>query len=302
MQNPNESRPYFGGQERDYTEGGPFGRPVRPYETMGLGAVPGASPPSQSSEPRGPVFRDRRHAGQILAERLARYRDRDDVLVLGLPRGGVPVAYEVAKALKASLDVFVVRKLGVPGHEELAMGAVASGDLQVLNDDVVKALEIPEEIIEAAARRQLDELRRQQDAYRGDRPPPNVDWRTVILVDDGLATGSSMRAAVAALKRQRPKRLVVAVPVGAKATCAELRDEVDEVVCVATPADFLAVGFWYENFSPTSDDEVRYLLSDLEIGDTKRATGRDASNNTATKHNQGHRNSSHKENGHGPGC
>lgn len=266
MQNPNDARPYFGQQEPEYAEGGPFGRPTRSYEKMGQFSVaPGGAMP-ESSGPRGTMFRDRRHAGQILAERLARYRGRSDVLVLGLPRGGVPVAYEVAKSLGAPLDVFVVRKLGVPGHEELAMGAVASGDLQVVNEDVVDSLEIPEEIIEAAARRQLAELKRQQEAYRGLRPPPNIDWQIVILVDDGLATGSSMRAAVGAIKRQRPKRLVVAVPVGAAATCEELRDEVDEVVCVATPADFMAVGMWFEDFAPTSDQEVRHLLSNREVG------------------------------------
>src|SRR5262249_7495538 len=153
--------------------------------------------------------------------------------------------------LGAPLDVLVVRKLGVPGHEELAMGAVASGDSQVINDDVVHSLEIPEEIIESAARRQLEELKRQQAAYRGARPPPNLDWQVVILVDDGLATGSSMRAAVGAIKRQRPKRLVVAVPVGAAATCSGLQDEVDQVVCVTTPAEFMSVGVWYENFAAT---------------------------------------------------
>ena len=268
MQNPSDPRPYFGKQEPEYAEGGPFGRPVRPYETMGeFSVLPGTTTP-ETTGPRGPVFRDRRHAGHILAERLARYRGRDDVFVLGLPRGGVPVAYEVAKALKAPLDVFVVRKLGVPGHEELAMGAVANGNLQVLNDDVIKSLEIPEEIIESAARRQLEELKRQQEAYRGNRSPPNIDWQIVILVDDGLATGSSMRAAIAAIKHRRPKRLVVAVPVGAAATCEVLRDEVDEVVCVATPADFMAVGIWYENFTPTSDEEVHYLLSDPQISRT----------------------------------
>jgi putative phosphoribosyl transferase len=265
MQNPSDPRPYFGRQEPEYAEGGPFGRPVRPYEAMGqFSLVPGTASP-ETTGPRGPVFRDRRHAGQILAQRLAQYRGRNDVVVLGIARGGVPVAYEVAKALRAPLDVFVVRKLGVPGHEELAMGAVASGDLQVLNDDVVNSLEIPEEIIDLAARRHLEELKRQEEAYRGGRAPPNIDWRIVILVDDGLATGSSMRAAVGAIKRQRPKRLVVAVPVGATATCQELRDEVDEVVCVATPADFMAVGVWYENFAPTSDDEVRYSLLDPEV-------------------------------------
>ena len=212
-----------------------------------------------------PRFSDRREAGERLADRLRHYANRPDVIVFALPRGGVPVGFEVADALRAPLDVFVVRKLGVPGHEELAMGAVASGDLQVINDDVVNSLEIPEEIIESAARRQLEELRRQQETFRGGRAPPNIDWRVVILVDDGLATGSSMRAAVGAIKRQRPKRLVVAVPVGAAATCQALRDEVDEVVCVATPADFMAVGVWYEDFTPTSDEEVRYLLSDPEV-------------------------------------
>jgi predicted phosphoribosyltransferase len=264
MHNPSDPRPYFGKQEPEYAEGGPFGKPP-PYEIMmgQFGVSPG--PVVSQDAPRGPVFRNRRHAGQLLAERLARYRGRNDVLVLGLPRGGVPAAYEVAKSLCAPLDVFMVRKLGVPGHEELAMGAVASGDLQVLNEDVVNSLEIPEEIIEAAARRQLEELKRQQEAYRGGRAPPNIDWRIVILVDDGLATGSSMRAAVGAIKRQRPKRLVVAVPIGAAATCQELQGEVDEVVCVATPADFMAVGVWYEDFTPISDEEVRYLLSDPEV-------------------------------------
>lgn len=271
MRNPSDPRPYFGQQGSEYAEGGPFGRPSRAYETMGQFSDPPGTAPPEATGPRGTVFRDRRHAGQILAERLVGYRARNDVLVLGLPRGGVPVAYEVAKAIGAPLDVFVVRKLGVPGHEELAMGAVASADLQVLNDDVVNSLEIPEEVIELAARRQLEELKRQEEAYRSGRAPPNIDWRIVILVDDGLATGSSMRAAVGAIKRQRPKRLVVAVPVGAAATCQELRDEVDEVICVATPADFMAVGVWYEDFTPTSDEEVRYLLADPEFRRAKES-------------------------------
>jgi len=261
---PIEPRPYFGQQEREFAEGGPFGRPVRPFEKMGQFTAPAGEMEQSGREARGTVFRDRHHAGQVLAEKLAPYKNREDVIVLALPRGGVPVAYEVAKSLGVPLDVFMVRKLGVPGHEELAMGAVANGDVQVLNDDVVKSLEIPEEIIEAAARRQQQELKRQQEAYRAGRAGPNIEWKTVILVDDGLATGSSMRAAVAALRRQRPKRLVVAVPVGAAATCAELKHQVDEVVCVETPDDFLAVGMWYENFSPTTDEEVSGLLADAQ--------------------------------------
>ena len=206
------------------------------------------------------AFRDRTEAGQLLAERLTDYAGRPDVLVLALPRGGVPVAYEVARALVAPLDVFVVRKLGVPGHEELAMGAIASGGEYVLNDDVVEALRIPRHVIEAVSARELRELERRERAYRGDRPAPKVRGRTVILVDDGLATGATMRAAVHALRRLGPARIVVAVPTAAPSTCEEFRHEADECVCNITPEPFHGVGLWYEDFSQTTDDEVRDLL------------------------------------------
>jgi len=205
-------------------------------------------------------FRDRREAGQVLADRLTAYAGRPDVLVLALPRGGVPVAYEVARALGAPLDVFLVRKLGVPGQEELAMGAVATGGVRVLNEQVVGALGIPPSVIEAVAAWQQQELVRRERLYRGDRPPPDVRGRTVILVDDGLATGSTMRAALAALRRQQPARLVVAVPTAAPETCDELRAEADDVVCATTPEPFDSVGLWYEDFSQTTDEEVRELL------------------------------------------
>ena len=209
----------------------------------------------------GPAFRDRADAGRQLAGRLGVYAGRDDVRVLGLPRGGVPVAAEVARSLGAPLDVFLVRKLGVPGHEELAMGAIASGGVRVLNDDVVRALHIPASEIERATARAAAELRRREGLYRGDRPPVDVRNRTVILVDDGLATGSTMRAAAAALRRLEPARTVVAVPVAAPETCATLRREVDEVVGVLLPETFYAVGAWYEDFAQTTDAEVRRCLS-----------------------------------------
>jgi len=206
-------------------------------------------------------FRDRRDAGRQLAGDLMSYADRDDVLVLALPRGGVPVAFEVAQALHTPLDVFLVRKLGLPGHEELAMGAIATGDVVVLNAEVVQELNIPRRVIDAVAARERQELARRERLYRDDRPPPAVHTRIVILVDDGLATGATMRAAAAALRQQHPQRLVVAVPTAAPATCDEFRDEVDEIVCAITPEPFYAVGLWYEDFSPTSDDEVRHLLA-----------------------------------------
>ena len=206
------------------------------------------------------VFRDRSEAGQFLAEKLEADAGRPDVLVLALPRGGVHVGYEVAHALHAPLDVYLVRKLGVPGHEELAMGAIASGGVRVLNRDVVGALGIPEEIIEQVAANELQELQRRERIYRGKRPPPDVQGRIVILVDDGLATGSTMRAAVAALRRQQPAKIIVAVPVGSVETCAEMRQEADEVVCASTPDPFAAVGYWYEDFSQTTDEEVHSLL------------------------------------------
>ncbi|HWQ15505.1 MAG TPA: phosphoribosyltransferase [Roseiflexaceae bacterium] len=206
-------------------------------------------------------FLDRRDAGRFLADHLRAYAGRPDVLVLALPRGGVPVAFEVARALGAPLDVFLVRKLGVPGHEELAMGAIASGGVRVINDEVAGALGIPESVIGAVAAHEQRELERRERAYRDDRPAPDVRGYTAILVDDGLATGSTMRAAVRALRLLGPQRIVVAVPVAAYETCASLRAEADEVVCAATPEPFHAVGLWYEDFSQTTDDEVRELLS-----------------------------------------
>jgi predicted phosphoribosyltransferase len=206
-------------------------------------------------------FADRAEAGRILAGKLEAYAGRDDVLVLALPRGGVPVAYEVARALGAPLDVFLVRKLGAPGQEELAMGAIASGDVVVINEDVVKALKVPPEIVESRIVGQRKELARRESIYRGDRPPLEVQGRTVILIDDGLATGSTMRAAVTALQRQQPARIVVAVPIGAASTCAEFQTIADECICALTPEPFRAVGLWYEDFSQTDDDEVRDLLA-----------------------------------------
>jgi len=207
------------------------------------------------------IYRDRIDAGKQLAARLADYADRDDVLILALPRGGVPVAYEVAEALHAPLDIFLVRKLGVPGHEELAMGAIASGGVRVLNDDVVDYLRIPGEVIDAVAMDELRELERRELAYRGNRPEPDVRGKTVILIDDGLATGSTMRAAAAALRQQNPARVIVAVPVSAPQTCNEYRMGVDEIICASTPEPFMGVGQWYLDFSQTTDEEVRELLA-----------------------------------------
>lgn len=205
-------------------------------------------------------FRDRQDAGIQLAAELSAYRNDPAVFVLGLPRGGMPVAYEVARALNAPLDVFVVRKLGVPGHKELAMGAIASGGIQVLNRDVIESLQISAPIIDAIARHEQQELERQQQIYRDDLPFPDLAGRKVIIVDDGLATGSTMRAAVRALRRATPARIVVAVPVGAAETCRNLRGEADEVVCAVTPGDFHAVSLWYHEFSQTTEQEVRRLL------------------------------------------
>ncbi|MBA3969549.1 MAG: phosphoribosyltransferase [Gemmatimonadetes bacterium] len=207
-----------------------------------------------------PQFQDRVEAGQVLASELGAYVGQPNVLVLALPRGGVPVAFEVAQALHAPLDVFLVRKLGVPGHEELAMGAIASGGVRVLNRSVVDSLSIPDHVIAAVAVQEQRELERREHAYRGNRPDPEVRGRTVLLVDDGLATGATMRAAAAAIRAQEPRRLVVAVPVAARETCDEFRDEVDEVVCAITPEPFYAVGVWYRDFSQTTDEEVHELL------------------------------------------
>jgi erythromycin esterase-like protein/predicted phosphoribosyltransferase len=208
----------------------------------------------------GRLFRGRRDAGRVLAGLLDHYRGDPDVIVLGLPRGGVPVAYEVATALGAPLDVFVVRKLGVPGNEEMAMGAIASGGVVVLSDDVVRGLDIEPEIIQRVAEREGRELARREQAYRGGRPVPDLEGRKVILVDDGLATGASMRAAIRALRELHPARIVVAVPAAPRSTCEELRALVDEVVCATTPSPFFAVGRSYWDFTQTSDDEVRELL------------------------------------------
>jgi len=205
-------------------------------------------------------FRDRVQAGQLLSRKLRHYAERSDVMVLALPRGGVPVGREVARALHAPLDVFLVRKLGTPGQEELAMGAIASGGIRVLNDEVVNALRVPREVIDAVTARELRELARRERLYREGRPAPDVMARTVILVDDGLATGSTMRAAVAALRQAKPNRIVVAVPVAAVPTCRDLRGDADEVVCLQMPEPFYSVGFWYEDFSPTSDEEIREML------------------------------------------
>ena len=209
-------------------------------------------------------FRDRREAGSVLAGLLEKYRGRDDAIVLALPRGGVPVAYEVARRLQAPLDVFVVRKLGVPGQEELAMGAIASGGVRFLNQDVMRHVGISPGIIEGVARREIEEIARRERQYRGNRPYPDLGGRVVILVDDGLATGSTMRAAVSALRQRSPKKIVVAVPVAATATCAEFESIADEIVCARTPEAFHAVSSWYDDFRQTDDEEVSELLDAAE--------------------------------------
>ncbi len=205
-------------------------------------------------------FRDRVEAGRYLAEKLKDYAHRPDVLVLALPRGGVPVAYEVARALHAPLDVFLVRKLGVPGHEELAMGAIATGGVRVLNEELVDSLRIPDQVIEDVTAKELAELKRREQVYRDGRSAPQIRGRTVILVDDGLATGSTMRAATIALQQQNPAHVVVAVPVAVAETCDAFRAFVDEIICAVTPEPFYAVGLWYRDFSQTTDEEVRELL------------------------------------------
>lgn len=206
-------------------------------------------------------FRDRADAGRALAAKLADYAGREDTIVLALPRGGVPVGYQVARALGAPLDVFVVRKLGAPGHEELAMGAIASGDVVVLNEEVLKAMNVQPAAIDEVIASERKELARREAAYRDDRPPADVRGKTVILVDDGLATGSTMRAAVTALRQHEPAAIVVAVPIGAASTCHELGAIADECICAFTPEPFRAVGMWYEDFSQTEDSEVADLLA-----------------------------------------
>jgi putative phosphoribosyl transferase len=219
--------------------------------------------------PPGARFADRADAGRRLASALPEYAGRDDVLVLGLPRGGVPVAFEVARALRAPLDVYLVRKLGVPGHEELAMGAIASGGTRVVDERVVGELGIAEEAIAAVAATEQRELERRERLYREGRPPPAVEGRAAILIDDGLATGSTMRAAAAALRERSPARVIAAVPVAPPETVRRLAPEVDELVCLATPEPFYAVGLWYEQFGQTSDEEIIELLS---RGDRERAS------------------------------
>src|SRR6266404_3071110 len=205
-------------------------------------------------------FRNRAEAGRLLASQLAYFAGRPDVWIFALPRGGVPVALEIAQALKLPMDVFVVRKLGVPGQEELAMGALASGNVRILQPHVVQALRIPQSVIEAVTAEEIRELARRERAFRGDRPSPDVRGRTIILVDDGLATGSTIRAAVVALKQQHPARIIVAVPVAASETCHQLRNEVDQIICLKTPTSFQAVGLCYEHFPQLTDEEVRTLL------------------------------------------
>lgn len=218
-------------------------------------------------------FADRRAAGAVLAYRLKQFAGRGDVVVLALPRGGVPVGYEVARVLSAPLDVFVVRKLGLPGHPELAMGAIASGDVRVLNEDVLDSYPVSRAAIDAVTRTERLELERRERAYRDGRPLVPVQGRTAILVDDGLATGSTMWAAVVAVRRLQPARVVVAVPVGAEETCEALRKVADDVVCALTPEPFQAVGLWYVDFSQTTDDEVRQLLARANSGAAAPITG-----------------------------
>src|SRR6202048_660385 len=209
----------------------------------------------------GKMFIDQADAGRILAEKLDKYAGRDDVIVLGLPRGGVPVAYEVAKRLRVPLDVFIVRKLGVPGFEELAVGAIASGGVRVLNEDVMRALPNANEIIESVTAKETKEVERREGSYRDGRPAPDLRGRTVILVDDGLATGATMRAAVKALRQRGVAKIVVGVPVGAPEPCRDFEEEVDEMVCAVAPEWFQAVGQYYQDFSQTSDEEVRELIA-----------------------------------------
>lgn len=207
------------------------------------------------------LFRDRTDAGQQLAELLGAYAHRPDVLVLALPRGGVPVAFQVAKALGAPLDVLLVRKLGVPGHEELGMGAIASGGTCVLNEEVISSLHISDEVMAHVREQEEQELARRERLYRDDRPPPEVSGRIIILIDDGLATGASMRSAAMALRRREPACVVIAVPVASPSTCLDLQGEADEIVCALTPEPFYGVGQWYEDFSQTTDQEVHDLLA-----------------------------------------
>jgi predicted phosphoribosyltransferase len=213
-------------------------------------------------EGKNTPFKDRRDAGRKLAQKLTSYAGKPDLLILALPRGGVPVAYEVALALNAPLDIFIVRKLGLPGREELAIGAIATGGVRVLNRDIIRTLSIPDEVITFVAKRELQELVRREKLYRRERPAPEVRDRTIILIDDGLATGASMRAAIAGLRVRHPSQIVVAVPAAAAEVCQTFRSEVNEIVCAITPEPFYGVGRWYEDFSQTTDEEVRILLEE----------------------------------------
>lgn len=205
-------------------------------------------------------YKDRVQAGKYLAKELQTYAKNPDVIVLGLPRGGVVVAYEVARELELPLDIFLVRKLGVPGYEELAMGAIASGGVRVMNEDVLRMINISQDKIEAAVKREEKELERQEKAYRGNRPGLDLSSKVVILVDDGLATGATMRAAVSALHKKHPRKIIIAVPVAAPETCEDFRSKVDDLVCAMTPAHFHAVGEWYEDFPQNTDEEIQQLL------------------------------------------
>lgn len=218
--------------------------------------------PQSTKEGKMARFKDRRQAGRILARKLSAYAGQTDVIILALPRGGVPVAYEVAIALNAPLDIFLVRKLGLPGREELAIGAIASGGVRVLNNDIIRALNVPEEVINIVAQRELQELGRREQLYRGDRPAPEVRGRKVILIDDGLATGASMRAAVVGVRAQHPAGIVIAVPAAAPEACDVFQFEVDDMVCVMTPEPFYGLSRWYEDFSQTTDEEVRMFLEE----------------------------------------
>ena len=215
-------------------------------------------------------FKDRVHAGRFLAERLKKYAHKPQTIVLGLPRGGVVVAHEIAEQLGLPLDIFLVRKLGVPGYEELAMGAIASGGVRVLNQDVLRSINISRDEIQSIAEREEQELKRRENAYRSNRPRTDLKGYTVILVDDGLATGATMRAAVLALRKQNPEKIIIAVPTAAPNICADFRARVDEIVCGMTPSPFNAVGMWYEDFSQTSDEEVKHLLKESHVADTSR--------------------------------
>ena len=211
-------------------------------------------------------FRDRKEAGTLLAAQLATYANQQNVIVLALPRGGVPVGFEIAQALHVPLDVIVVRKLGVPGQEELAMGAIATGGIRILNKDVVQFLDISDEVIDEITTQEIQELERRERLYRGERPAYDISGRTVILVDDGIATGATMQAAVAAIKLRQPTRIIIAVPTAAPSTCDEFAAEVDQLVCVIRPEPFIAVGYWYRQFSQTTDEEVRSLLEQANQG------------------------------------